>query len=130
MVVSPGETFALRDGYAGMAMVRAQVVTRLAACGAAVPIDDAVLMLGELLANAVTHGRCPEAVVHLRLGDDALLISVQDTCAHPPVLGPASWDDEGGRGLLLVEALAQEWGWVPLPMGKQVWFRLPVIPVH
>lgn len=126
MVVGTAETFALSNGYAGIPAVRAQVASRLAACGASGPLDDAVLLLGELLANAVTHGRCPDAIVHLQLRDQALLICVQDTCAKPPVPGPASWDDEGGRGLLLVEALAQDWGWVQLSEGKQVWFRLPL----
>lgn len=120
------ETFALRGGFAGMAGVRARVASHLTACGANVPLDDAELLLGEVLANAVTYGRCPDATIHVQLEDDSLLICVQDTNAHPPVLGIASWDDEGGRGLLLVEALAQDWGWVPLVVGKQVWFRLPV----
>lgn len=126
MVVGTAETFTLKGGYAGMSAVRAQVASHLATCGADVPLDDAELLLGEVLANAVTHGRCPEATVHLQLLGDALLICVQDASAQPPVLNPASWDDEGGRGLFLVEVLAQDWGWAPLPVGKQVWFRLPV----
>ena len=33
---------------------------------------------------------------------------------------------ESGRGLLLVDALADAWGWAPRPdSGKDVWFRLP-----
>ena len=39
---------------------------------------------------------------------------------------PKDWQAEGGRGLRLVELVADEWGVVDLPEGKQVWFRLDV----
>ena len=38
----------------------------------------------------------------------------------------ASPDDEGGRGLYLLDLLSQRWGGVRTPAGKVVWFELPV----
>ncbi|MFJ8361358.1 ATP-binding protein [Streptomyces sp. NPDC093984] len=47
-----------------------------------------------------------------------------------PTPRDASPDDESGRGLTLVAALADDWGAEPRPggIGKTVWFELPVRP--
>jgi len=54
-----------------------------------------------------------------------MVIEVWDAAPGKPV--PARTDDpdaEGGRGLLLVEALSSGWGWYATPYGKTVWARL------
>ncbi|MEU0222423.1 ATP-binding protein, partial [Streptomyces sp. NPDC006265] len=49
---------------------------------------------------------------------------------HPPVYAPTGASlDEHGRGLCIVDALSEEWGWAPTPpVGKTVWARLPTRP--
>ena len=76
----------------------------------------------------VRHGRVPGRDFHLRVTFDVrahlIRIEVADASASPPLLAPATAagpDDETGRGLLLVEALAVRWGTVPRdPVGKTV----------
>ncbi|MFE2262946.1 ATP-binding protein [Streptomyces griseosporeus] len=78
--------------------------------------DRAGLIVAELAANAVTHGRVPGRDFELRLLLDAvgLRIDVSDTRgeARPPAPGrlePAAPLADTGRGLRLVEALADCW---------------------
>jgi hypothetical protein len=49
---------------------------------------------------------------------------VEDTSTAPPKLQPDSVDAEGGRGLVLVDTLAADWGWERTSTGKLVWFEL------
>ena len=78
--------------------------------------DAAAVLVGELAANAATHGRVPGRDFELRLAltADVLRIEVSDTRAErrPPEPGsvrtPAPLA-ESGRGLVLVEALADRW---------------------
>ncbi|MFE3637955.1 ATP-binding protein [Streptomyces sp. NPDC059168] len=93
------------------------------------PTHDAVeLIVGELAANAVTHGRVPGRDAALRLyrrdGEGRVRIEVSDTCGERlPVVRDAGSEEDGGRGLVLVAALAEEWGVAPRPAapGKTVW---------
>ncbi|MGW1673638.1 ATP-binding protein [Streptomyces sp. NPDC002324] len=80
------------------------------------PSDRAAAVVAELAANAVTHGRVPGRDFELRLSlpTGSLRIEVTDTRAErlPPRPGavlPARPLDEGGRGLVLVDALADRW---------------------
>ncbi|MEN3582593.1 ATP-binding protein [Streptomyces sp. ZYX-F-203] len=88
--------------------------------------DAAVLIVAELSANAVLHGRVPGRDFALRLSHTPatglLRIEVSDT--HPALparlLPPA--DSEGGRGLVLVDVLAARWGVAERTgPGKTVW---------
>ncbi|MFB7654577.1 MULTISPECIES: ATP-binding protein [unclassified Streptomyces] len=79
--------------------------------------DTATLIVAELAANAVTHGRVPGRDFELRLTHVPhvhLHIEVSDTRAErrPPARGEAASPkplDDTGRGLLLVDALADRW---------------------
>ena len=90
-------------------------------------IDDIVLMVDELITNAVVHGTGP---VRLRLTLDGPQIVGEVTDDNPvtPITGvaptaPAVLDwSEAGRGLLLVSALATDFGARPEGTGKTVWF--------
>ncbi|MGW0782787.1 ATP-binding protein [Streptomyces sp. NPDC002913] len=91
--------------------------------------DRAALVVAELAANAVTHGRVPGRDFELtltRLHGGVLRIEVSDTRGErwPPApgrLGGPGPDEEGGRGLLLVEAVADRWSVRErLPVGKTV----------
>ncbi|MCX4584526.1 ATP-binding protein [Streptomyces sp. NBC_01481] len=84
------------------------------------------LLIAELAANAVRHGRVPGREFHLRLEARPCLIRIEVSDASPdrPPTGPPepSPDDESGRGLLLVDVLASRWGATPrVPIGKTVW---------
>lgn len=100
--------------------------------------DDATLVITELAANAATHA-APRAsdgpgLPQIRLGflldPSHLLVTVSDLDDHPPVFAPAGAAlEEHGRGLCIVDALAEEWGWAPSPPeGKTVWARLSTRP--
>ncbi|GAA3077384.1 ATP-binding protein [Streptomyces glomeratus] len=91
------------------------------------PLNETVtLIAAELAANAVRHGHVPGRDFHLRLTDtpDGVRLEVSDTRTerlpeHRPAGDPG--DDQSGRGLLLVEALADRWGVEPRSPGKRVW---------
>ncbi|MFI6686186.1 ATP-binding protein [Streptomyces sp. NPDC050485] len=95
------------------------------------PSDTVALLVAELAANAVLHayvsGRGFELGLLLR-EDGVLRIEVTDTRADKalPVVASAVPDDrESGRGLLLVQALADHWGTVAgLAPQKTVWAEL------
>ncbi|MFI8234747.1 ATP-binding protein [Streptomyces sp. NPDC085900] len=98
-------------------------------------IDDALTVVSELTANAMLHARrCDagdegETDVRLRLTRRPahLVCAVTDRSDAVPVSphAPDSFQ-EHGRGLFMVEALAQHWGWTRYtPSGKTVWAILP-----
>ncbi|MFD6890717.1 SpoIIE family protein phosphatase [Streptomyces sp. NPDC059957] len=75
--------------------------------------------------NAVNHSCGP---VRLRVRQAGRELSVE-VCDGSPVLPQArfaSHDAESGRGLLLVDSLAEAWGTLPTAEGKAVWFSLPL----
>ncbi|MFI1579186.1 ATP-binding protein [Embleya sp. NPDC020630] len=87
------------------------------------PVDTLELLLSELVTNAVQHstrGRTV-AVAVLRRENSIRLAVVDDDTALPEAGGAVDLLDEHGRGLLLVEAMAEEWGSYPVPDGKVVW---------
>ncbi|MGV9989739.1 ATP-binding protein [Streptomyces sp. NPDC003374] len=95
------------------------------------PAHDAVeLVVAELAANAVTHGRVPGRDAELRLSEDdgQVRVEVSDTRGERlPVTQDAAADGNGGRGLVLVAALAKEWGVTSRAgaPGKTVWAVVP-----
>lgn len=91
-------------------------------------VDVAVLLTSELVGNAVLHGRAPIRLQLLRRAG-RLRIEVGDD--GPPFALPAagSWSltGEGGRGLMLLDALAGSWGSESSGAGltgKTLWFEL------
>lgn len=97
------------------------------------PTESAAHIVAELAANAMLHGRVPGRDFRLSLAvhDDRLLrIAVTDTLGERlPLLAPPAEDAESGRGLLIVEALADRWGVDvgPVPR-KTVWAELDLKP--
>ncbi|MFF8099877.1 ATP-binding protein [Streptomyces sp. NPDC016640] len=91
------------------------------------------LIVAELAANAVRHGRVPGRDVRLRLVHDEpsglVRIEVADAASdrRPPTVPSSPCPDgESGRGLFLVDVLAERWGWEPRdPVGKTVWAEVP-----
>ncbi|MEV8591039.1 ATP-binding protein [Streptomyces sp. NPDC051180] len=87
--------------------------------------DTTALLVAELAANAVTHGRVPGRDFELTLSytpGRLLRIDVADTRGERrPARSDPGALDEGGRGLLLVEALATRWAVLDrVPVGKTV----------
>lgn len=109
-------------------LARSLVCKTLAAWGfGQEDIDRVVLVCGELSANAVEHGGRRGHLFEVRLTVDGprCLVEVSDACRTPPLPTKAGEDDEGGRGLLLVNALSEETGHYDRhPIGKTVWARL------
>lgn len=88
--------------------------------------EAALLVVSELVTNAVLHARAsgPSLELRLRAGSTWLRIEVHDADPRPPQLRRPAGLDEGGRGLLLVEAITDEWGVYGTPTGKAVWAAL------
>ena len=85
--------------------------------------ETAELLTAELVTNAVVHARS-EVTLTARQDQHGLLVEVDDLDSRPAHYTPASTDALGGRGLVLVDALADTWGTIPSPSGKTIWFRL------
>ena len=91
--------------------------------------EDVDLVVSELVTNALLHtglgpGGEPAPVrLELELAEGALTCRVVDSSPLPPQPEEADHDAESGRGLILVEALANAWDWEDLPEGKAVWAR-------
>ncbi len=98
-----------------------------------VPSDvcgDALLLVSELVTNAVRHGRAP-AHLDLTVEADVIRVSVHDSAPELPKERTPGLGDFSGRGLVIVATLASSWGVevVGAPddgeVGKRVWFELP-----
>jgi anti-sigma regulatory factor (Ser/Thr protein kinase) len=85
--------------------------------------DEATLMVSELVTNAVVHART-DCMLRAENRDQGLLVEVfdRDVCAIRP--GPGEPSAEAGRGLMIVGALATDWGVTQHATGKSVWFTL------
>jgi len=107
----------------------------------AAPVDITVaeLLVSELVTNGVQAAGaiCGKPPVGLRLsaGNGVVLIEVWDGNARPPEPteledGIPPLDQEGGRGLFLVETLSERWGWYPTrnPEGKVTWCEISAPP--
>lgn len=113
-------TLRLVDGPNAAAQGRAYVAAELAGLPRGV-IDDAQLVLTELVSNAQLHGAPPVVVSVTRQGDGAR-VEVADSGRRRLVLPAQSTDAMTGRGLAMVRAVARSWGVDPVPGdGKVVW---------
>ncbi|KAA9375986.1 MULTISPECIES: ATP-binding protein [Microbispora] len=121
----PGRAASVGDARAwARRLLAAEVAEELA--------DDAVLLLSELITNSIVHsdsGRNPDGLVtvvlatgggiaHCEVIDDGSATSV-------PVVRDLSEEDAGGRGLWMVNAMADAWGFHhDDEVGNVVWFRI------
>lgn len=89
--------------------------------------EGAELVVSELMTNAIGASYSSERILPVRLWLQAdrarLLIMVWDTSEYPPLRPSVREDAEGGRGLVLVEAVCSRWDWYLTPQlsGKSVW---------
>jgi anti-sigma regulatory factor (Ser/Thr protein kinase) len=86
-------------------------------------VDDASLMLSELLANVALHARTACSVL-VSANEGLLRVEVEDGSPILPRIQHFSIDTTTGRGLRLVERLAKSWGVERTAAGKAIWFCL------
>jgi anti-sigma regulatory factor (Ser/Thr protein kinase) len=115
------QTFPSSPVSAGQA--RAFVDSVLAGTGLDHLVYTATLLVSELAANAILHSGTPLEVV-VRRKDDRVRVEVHDGNSQLPVRKNYSNMSGTGRGLMLVERLATEWGSDRTAGGKVVWFEL------
>jgi anti-sigma regulatory factor (Ser/Thr protein kinase) len=89
-------------------------------------VEVAQLLTTELVTNALKHGR-GDITLGITIATEDLRIDVTDDGPGHPEIGCGGPDELGGRGLMVVEALASMWGVAPAlrASGKTVWFSLP-----
>ena len=122
----PGTTVELtvEGGAADLAPARAAARAALADWSLpAEALETAVLVLSELVGNAVAHGRPPIDARVRRLAD-RVVVEVADSGGRLPRRRHAGVDQEAGRGLELVATLADRWGVRPTADGKVVWAEI------
>lgn len=100
----------------------------VAGAGTALPPpvrDDAVLLVSELMSNAVRHGGS-WVRLELTVGDDVFTVAVHDDGPGMPIMRNGTRDASlgSGRGLQIVDKIADEWGVDVDRAGKTVWFQL------
>lgn len=86
--------------------------------------ETLVLLISELVTNAVVHTGCPAVLRMLFAAEGGVRVEVADTSDRPPKPRHAQGDDTNGRGLELVDGLADRWGWQPEGAGKSIWCEL------
>lgn len=93
-------------------------------------IDDVELLVSELVTNALSATAAMRQTLPIRLwllsNNVRVVVSTWDGNPHPPVRVSVGDDAESGRGLVLVEALSDRWGWYAHKSlgGKIVWCEL------
>ncbi|MFE9765548.1 ATP-binding protein [Streptomyces sp. NPDC005808] len=91
--------------------------------------ETAELLLSELISNSLKHACTPpghELGLRLATYDGLLRVEVADADDRRPVPRQAAPGEEGGRGLTLIQALAERWGFCPRQhgTGKATWAEL------
>lgn len=86
-------------------------------------LETVVLLVSELATNAVRHATSAFEL-SIERSDGLLRVEVADQGAGAPNKQPHDIEAPSGRGLQIVEALADEWGVTERQRGKAVWFTL------
>jgi anti-sigma regulatory factor (Ser/Thr protein kinase) len=112
------------------ATARGSATEFLLSCGLAELAEAAQLVVSELVTNAMLASRAlinehrpvpPPVGFSISVSADWVLVEVWDCSDAPPVITAPDEFSENSRGLLLVEAYANRWGWYPAQRGKRVW---------
>ncbi len=124
------------------AVVRAFVRAMLSAWHMDSLTENAELIASELASNAVAastdsdgqpvyiSGHMPVVQVCLLTDGVRTLLEVWDQAPGIPVIRDAAGCEESGRGLVLIDAIADRWGWNPATgrPGKVVWAEMSLLP--
>jgi hypothetical protein len=118
-------SFDLRPTDRSIPAARHLVTEMLAAWQTPHDRTDAALLVTELVANVVDHvGGEHSLTIELGLSDGWLRISVADGSAVRPVVRELDAESPRGRGLRMVQSIADRWGAEDHRGGKRVWFEL------
>jgi anti-sigma regulatory factor (Ser/Thr protein kinase) len=90
--------------------------------------DDAMLLVSELVSNVLQHAGSRTFGIRFRRRRGWVRAEVRDPSRALPCLLPVSPLHPTGRGLCLVNAVADRWGVDLLPLGKSTWFELRTTP--
>jgi anti-sigma regulatory factor (Ser/Thr protein kinase) len=86
-------------------------------------VADVALIVSEMVTNAVLHART-DVRVSIKRGPTTIRVEVADDSESGPTLQHFTQQAATGRGLHLVEQLADRWGSEPRTGGKVVWFEV------
>jgi hypothetical protein len=109
------------EGYPSLASIRCLVRSSLVMWRYRGRHDDAVLVISELVSNALSHGS-GNPVLRLSGTPWRLRVEVTDDSPTPPAIRTAGAD--GGWGLRMLEEMSLGWGTSPRGIGKVVWCML------
>lgn len=89
--------------------------------------DQVVWLASELATNAVLHARSPFRV-QLTLAADRVRVAIEDDNPRLPAVTATDAQATSGRGLTIIDAVADRWGAGPRGRGKTIWFELMIEP--
>ncbi|MFF3639852.1 ATP-binding protein [Streptomyces sp. NPDC002564] len=122
------DAFRLPPHPASVPLARTRVHDHLSAWGHTADhgtLDETVLIVSELATNAIVHGLVVEREFEVAvtvLADGSCFIEVSDESPAELQVRTADWEDETGRGLRLLDTIAETWGvWRRSGHGKTVW---------
>ena len=83
---------------------------------------DLALLVSEVVTNAVIHARTP-FLVEVLVTDRLIRVAIEDEAPDLPRPREVTAEATTGRGLLILDRLADRWGATPVGGGKRVWFE-------
>ena len=86
-------------------------------------VSDVALLTSEIVTNAVLHARTP-IEIGVVLDDVGVLVAVGDRNLARPEQQPYNPERAGGRGLMILRNLSDDWGVTTYEKGKAVWFTV------
>jgi anti-sigma regulatory factor (Ser/Thr protein kinase) len=91
--------------------------------------ESVALMVSELATNAILHGQT-DFEIEVEQAEDSLFVAVTDGGRGSPEVQQPAVTEMHGRGLMIVQSLADDWGVTAASggVGKTVWFRLRLQP--
>ncbi|MFE0447542.1 ATP-binding protein [Streptomyces fungicidicus] len=109
-------------------IARLLTAARLRFCGLETLVDDAILIVSELVTNAIQHGDGAQVTFAMTVRDGFLRLAVHDETPSRPIVCHADADAEHGRGLFLVNCLAaaHDGTWGTSDDGTTTWCCLAV----
>ncbi|MEV5870804.1 ATP-binding protein [Streptomyces tendae] len=110
-------------------LLRRAAVAQLGRWGVLQAAGETELVVTELATNVIKHvGEGASATLVLEREGERLRVEVHDKSPSAPSRSPAGCDDECGRGLHLLAAVAANWGTVLTAVGKSVWCEITLAP--
>jgi anti-sigma regulatory factor (Ser/Thr protein kinase) len=108
-------------------LLRRAVAGQLAQWGVAQVVEEAELVVTELATNVIKHvGEGASATLILEWDRERLRVEMHDKSSSVPAPVMAGCEDECGRGLHLLAALAADWGAALTAVGKSVWCEIAI----